>query len=172
MYVVEAVCLNKTMVSDVIFSYVYHDKHACCVIHTVMGFTMLKYERSFRLYYFILFWLLAFDFCPFCVLIRFFSFASQLPMTLDFEGFLYQILSITLFSYLNSWEEPVFPFSITGTIFKRLWYDAVIDWGLNRDLPHSKPALYHYQGGGFGYDLWDLSSFWLCGFQFQLLNAS
>ena len=28
----------------------------------------------------------------------------QRPMTSDFEWFLYQILSITLFSYLNSWE--------------------------------------------------------------------
>jgi len=25
-------------------------------------------------------------------------------MTSDFEGFLYQILSITIFSYLNSWD--------------------------------------------------------------------
>ena len=30
--------------------------------------------------------------------------AWQRPITSDFEGFLYQILSITLFSYLNSWE--------------------------------------------------------------------
>ena len=28
----------------------------------------------------------------------------QRPMTSDFEGFLYQILFITLFSYLHSWE--------------------------------------------------------------------
>ena len=34
----------------------------------------------------------------------FFSSPPQRPMTSDFEGFLYQILSITLFSYLNSWE--------------------------------------------------------------------
>ena len=33
-----------------------------------------------------------------------FSSSPQRPMTSDFEGFLYQILSITLFSYLNSWE--------------------------------------------------------------------
>ena len=31
----------------------------------------------------------------------FFSSPPQRPMTSDFEGFLYQILSITLFSYLN-----------------------------------------------------------------------
>ena len=34
----------------------------------------------------------------------FFSSPPQRPMTSDFEGFLYQILSIALFSYLNSWE--------------------------------------------------------------------
>ena len=33
-----------------------------------------------------------------------FSSPPQQPMTSDFEGFLYQILSITLLSYLNSWE--------------------------------------------------------------------
>jgi len=34
----------------------------------------------------------------------FFSSPPQRPMTSDFEGFQYQISSITLFSYLNSWE--------------------------------------------------------------------
>ena len=33
-----------------------------------------------------------------------FSSPPQRLMTSDFEGFLYQILSITLFSYLNSWK--------------------------------------------------------------------
>ena len=32
------------------------------------------------------------------------SSSPQRPMTSDFEGFLYQILCITLFSYLNSWD--------------------------------------------------------------------
>ena len=50
---------------------------------------------------FLFFIFLAFDFCRFCVVIRFLS-PPQRPMTTDFEGFLYQILSITLFSYLNS----------------------------------------------------------------------
>ena len=39
-----------------------------------------------------------------CAIIWVFSSPPQRPMTSDFEGFLYQILSITLFSYLNSWE--------------------------------------------------------------------
>ena len=49
-----------------------------------------------------LFVFLAFDFCRFCVVIRFFSFPPQRPMTSDFEGYLHQILSITLFSNLTS----------------------------------------------------------------------
>ena len=55
----------------------------------------------------------------------FFSSPPQLPMTSDFEGFLYQILSITFFSYLNYWERAnIFPFQCwvlnkgtTGSIF-------------------------------------------------------
>ena len=46
---------------------------------------------------------LVFDFGRFCVVIRFFI-PPQRPMTSDFKGFLYQILSITSFSYLNYWE--------------------------------------------------------------------
>ena len=53
-----------------------------------------------------------------------FSSPQQQPMTSEFEGFLYQVLSITLFSCLNSWERAViFPFQCwvlnkrtTGTI--------------------------------------------------------
>ena len=55
----------------------------------------------------------------------FFSSTPQRPMTSDIEWFLYQILSIPLFSYLNSWERAsIFPFECwvlnkgtTGTIF-------------------------------------------------------
>ena len=45
-----------------------------------------------------------------------FSSPPQRPMTPDFEGFLYQILSIALFSYLNSWERASIK-RTTGTIF-------------------------------------------------------
>ena len=44
---------------------------------------------------------LAFDFLSVLRGHSFFSSTPQWPMTSDFEGFLYQILSITLFSYLN-----------------------------------------------------------------------
>ena len=48
--------------------------------------------------------------------------SPQRPMTSDFEGFLYKILSIILFSYRNSWERAsIFPWVLnkgtTGTIF-------------------------------------------------------
>ena len=54
-----------------------------------------------------------------------FSSPPQRPMTSDFERFLYQILSITLFSYRYSWERAsIIPFQCwvlnkgtTGTIF-------------------------------------------------------
>ena len=54
-----------------------------------------------------------------------FSFPPQRPINSDFEGFIYQILSITLFSYLDSWERAsIFRFECsvlnkgtTGTIF-------------------------------------------------------
>ena len=82
------------------------------------------------LYPFILHWnsawvfFLAFDFCRFCMVIRFSS-PPQRPMTSDFKGFLSQILSITFFNYLNSWERAcisLFSFWVqnkgtTGTIF-------------------------------------------------------
>ena len=68
-----------------------------------------------------------------------FSSPPQRPMTSDFEGFLYQILSITLFSYLNSWERAsIFPFQCwvlnkgtTGTIFITSLVWRGLDWGLN-----------------------------------------
>ena len=53
---------------------------------------------------------LAFALFRFCVVIRFFSSPPQRPMSSDLEGFLYQILSITFFSYLNLEKEPVFQF--------------------------------------------------------------
>ena len=100
----------------------------------------------------------AFDFCLFCVVIRFSSSPPKRPMTPDFEGFLYQILSITLFSYLISWErasvslfnvecktsELLVPFLLS------LWYDAVLDWGLNPGPPvlEASTLPLGYRGGG------------------------
>ena len=68
---------------------------------------------------------LAFNFCRFCVIIRFFSSPPQRPMTSDFEEILSQILSITFFVLsLFLRKSQYFPFQCwmpnkgsTGTIF-------------------------------------------------------
>ena len=63
-----------------------------------------------------------------------------------------------LFSYLNSWERAsIFPFECsmlnkgtTGTILKNIWYDAVLDWGLNPGPPalEASTLALGYRGGG------------------------
>ena len=84
---------------------------------------------------------LAIDFCRFCVVIP-----PQRPMTSDFEGF--SIPDCIHYIYfpifiLKKW--PVFPFwmfsSKQGHLFG-MTRSLTGDW--TRDLPHSKPALYHY----------------------------
>ena len=82
----------------------------------------LKLKGKFLL--FCLFCFLAFDFCRFCVVIRFFHprHNGQWPPTS--KDFLSQIVPLHLFSYLNSWERAsIFPFECsvlnkgtTGTI--------------------------------------------------------
>ena len=53
----------------------------------------------------------------------FFPSPPQRPMTSDSEGFLYQIFSITLFSYLNSWKKSqYFPFSMLSAKQWHNWY--------------------------------------------------
>ena len=59
---------------------------------------------------------LAFDFCRFCVVIRFCSSPPQRPMTSNFEGIFYpRFYPLQLFLYLNSWERAsIFPFQCYG----------------------------------------------------------
>ena len=95
---------------------------------------------------------LAFDFCRFWVVIRFFHprHNGQWPPPSDFYT--------RLFSYLNSWERAsIFPFECSvlnngtpGTILYRLWYDAVLDWGLNPGPPalEANTIPLGYRGGG------------------------
>ena len=79
-----------------------------------------------------------------------FSSPPQWPMTSDFERFLYQILSITLFSYLNLWERAS-TFSMVSAKQGNYWYHFYnvfgmtrsLTWDWTRDRPHLKPALYH-----------------------------
>ena len=87
-----------------------------------------------------------------------FSSTPQRPMTSDFEGFLYTILSITLFflSYFLR-KSQYLPFQCwvlnkwtTGTIFIMSWYDAVLDWELNPGPPALEASTLPlgFQGGG------------------------
>ena len=68
------------------------------------------------------------------------------------KDFLSQILSITLyFPILILEKEPVFPFLMFSAKQRHYWYHFFNVFGMTRsltgdwtrDLPHSKPALYH-----------------------------
>ena len=73
----------------------------------------------------------------------FFSSPPQRPMTSDYEGFsIPDCIHYICFPILILEKEPVFPFwcwvpkkRTPGTILLRLWYDAVLDWGLNPGPP-------------------------------------
>ena len=65
-----------------------------------------------------------------------FSSPPQRPMTSDFEGFLSQILSITFFSLSLFFRKSQYYVEcqtreLLVPLLYRLWYDAVLDWGLN-----------------------------------------
>jgi len=70
-------------------------------------------------------------------------------MTSDFEGVVYQILSITLFSYLISLERAGM-LSAKQVKYWHHFYDAVLDWGLNTGPPalEASTVLLGYRGGG------------------------
>ena len=88
------------------------------------------------------------------------SFFSTPPQRLmnPGEGFLYQILSITLFSYLNSWERAIF---ITSLVWPGPWLG--IKPGTTRTrCQHSTTMLKcSYRGGGWG-SYWYKNTFILC----------
>ena len=80
-----------------------------------------------------------------------FSSPPQQPMTSDFERFLCQILSITLVSYLNSWERASISLFNIECKQGKYWYHFYNVFGMmqsltgdwTRDLLHVMPALYH-----------------------------
>ena len=114
-------------------------------------------SRSFLIFIFLFFYLfyiyfLAFDFCRFCVVIRFFHphHNGQWPPTS--KDFLSQILSITfIFLSLFLRKSQYFPFWMFSAKQGHYWYHFYNVFGMTRsltgdwtrDLPHSKPALYH-----------------------------
>ena len=93
---------------------------------------------------------LAFNFCPFWVVIRFFHprHNGQWPPTL--KDFLSQILSITFIFPLLILKK-VFPILMFSAKQGNYWYHLYNVFGMTRsltgdwtqDLPHSKPALFH-----------------------------
>ena len=94
---------------------------------------------------------LVFDFCRFCVVIRFFHprHNGQWPQTS--KDFYIRSYPLHYFLILILEKEPVFPFSMLSAKQGHYWYhfynvfditgSLTGDW--TRDLPHSKPALYH-----------------------------
>ena len=74
-------------------------------------------------------------------------------MTSDFEGFsIPDFIHYIYFPILILEKEPVFPFSMLSAKQGHYWYHFYNVFGMTRsltgdwtrDLPHSKPALYHY----------------------------
>ena len=98
-----------------------------------------------------LFFFLAFDFCRFCVVIWFFHPRNngQWPPTL--KDFYTRSYPLHYFLILILEKEPVFPFSMFSAKQGHYWYHFYKVFGMTRsltgdwtrDLPHSKPALYH-----------------------------
>ena len=85
-------------------------------------------------------------------------------MTSDFEGFLSQILFITFLTILILEKEPVFPFfNVECQTRELLWYDAVLDWGLNPGPPalNAITIPLGYRGGGVENDENDIGLFLL-----------
>ena len=82
----------------------------------------------------------------------FFSSPPQRPMTSDFDGFsIPDFIHYIYFPILILEKEPVFPFSMFSATQGNHWYHFYNVFGMTRsltgdctrDLPHSKPALYH-----------------------------
>ena len=88
----------------------WHVAHLCWHVAHQVGFQLILNQSSNRSSHFFIFFIFIFIIIlsvRLSSVLRghsFFSSLPQRPMTSDFEGFLNQILSITLFSYLNSWE--------------------------------------------------------------------
>ena len=95
---------------------------------------------------------LAFDFCRFCVVIRVFSSPLQRPMTSDLEGFsIPDVIHYIYFPILFFWERASISIWMFSAKQGHYWYHFYNVFGMTRsltgdwtrDIPHSKPALYH-----------------------------
>ena len=95
---------------------------------------------------------LAFDFCRFCVVIRFVSSPPQRPMTSDFDEFsIPDFIHYIYVPILILEKEPVFSFLMFSAKQGHYWYHYYIVFGITRSLtgdwtrvlPHSMLAIYH-----------------------------
>ena len=135
------------------------DKHTRSVVFNLNWLSVGTYDMnlrrdilnnragcSFSYYLF-----LAFDFCRFCVVIRFFHprhNGQWPPISKDFYTRSYPLHN---FLILILEKESVFPFSMLSAKQGNSWYHFYYVFGLTRsltgdwtrDLLHSKPALYH-----------------------------
>ena len=78
---------------------------------------------------------LAFDLCRFCLAIRFFPprHNDQWPPTS--KDFYLRFYPLHFLSYLYSSERAsISLFNVECQTWERLWYDVVLDWGLNQSL--------------------------------------
>ena len=100
---------------------------------------------------FLFLFFLAFDFCRFCVVIRFFHprHNGQWPPTS--KDFYTRSYPLHYFLIIILEKEPIFPFWMFSAKQGNYWYHFYNVFGMTRsltgdwtrDLPHSKPALYH-----------------------------
>ena len=100
---------------------------------------------------------LKFDFCPFCMVIRFFHprHNGEWPPTL--KDFYTRSYPLHYFLILILRKSQFFPFSMLSAKLRyywyhliHLWYDAVLDWGLNPGPPALEASTLPlgYRGGG------------------------
>ena len=92
-------------------------------------------------------------------------------MTSDFEGFsIPDFIHYIYFPILIFEKEPVFPFLMfsakQGNYLVRIWYDAVLDWGLNPGPPalDASTLPLGYRGGGYFYIKSQQKTLTLCPF--------
>ena len=110
-------------------------------VHVLIKLCDLTY-----IFFFLLF--LAFDFCRFCVVIRFFIPANDLRLRKIFYPRFYPL---HYFLILILEKAPVFPFLMFSAKQGNYWYHFYNVFGMTRsltgdwtrDLSLSKPALYH-----------------------------
>ena len=87
---------------------------------------LLKLHISSQFLFFFFFFFLPFDFCRFCVVIRFFSSPPQRPMTSDFDGFsIPDFIHYICFPILILEKEPVFSLLMFSAKQGNYWYHCI-----------------------------------------------